>query len=348
MLYKFIHDRSLMHADPLQIHRLIYSRRWGNLILSSLEFQKSVRSAGVTCIDLDHCFYSYLLAASQDASLIVYDIESSADILAVFKRGEAHTAEITGAMWFPFDSGIFATASKDEYVKVWDANTLKNAISWRMNLPVNCISVPRNELFHLLIAAGMDGKNIRLCDLKSGASTHTLKGHNGSIHSLDWSPRDPYMLASGSSDGMIRYWDIRKASPCLKSMDGGIIGQSRSRSHEGVVKGISFSSDGLSLVSVGSDKMIKLWDAFRGVYTGVCGTWSHANLYSSVKPIITNSSDTKRPILFLPNNKNIHEFDLWTLSNRKVHYGHYGKVNCVVADSYRTTLYSVICKSMIA
>lgn len=38
---------------------------------------------------------------------------------------------------------------------------------------------------------------IRLCDLKSGGSAHSLAGHVGSVISVAWSPRQEHVLYSG-------------------------------------------------------------------------------------------------------------------------------------------------------
>lgn len=344
MIYELLRERSIVQQNPLKLHLQIHSKKWKNLLLLNQEFKKN-SSSGVTCLDLDHCFSSYLMAGSQDSSLIIYDLDSSGEVLVEFERGLAHSLAITDVRWFPFDSGIFCTASKDQSVKLWDSNTLKNVISWKMNSSVNCTAISASKSVPLLVAVGMDGNDIRLCDLKSGASTHTLKGHKGSVLGMEWSPLYPHLLASGSTDGHIKFWDVRKASPCLNSLVS--TGFENLKSQNRAVKGITFSSDGLLLVSVGDDNFVRLWDAFSGEYTGIQSSWKYGAVYTSVKPIITNSADTSRPTLFLPNNKCIQEFDLLTLNNLQNHFGHYGKVNCVAIDRSRISLYSVSCSELL-
>lgn len=48
-----------------------------------------------------------------------------------------------------------------------------------------------------------------------------LPGHRDEVWSVVWSPIDEYLLASGSLDGSVRLWDIRRAgaSACLHSFD---------------------------------------------------------------------------------------------------------------------------------
>lgn len=38
---------------------------------------------------------------------------------------------------------------------------------------------------------------IKLCDLKTGSSTHILKGHKDAILSVQWSNKEEFLLASG-------------------------------------------------------------------------------------------------------------------------------------------------------
>lgn len=52
-------------------------------------------------------------------------------------------------------------------------------------------------LINFFLKGAADEPRIRLCDLKSGADTHSLGGHAGSILSVAWSPREEHVLYSG-------------------------------------------------------------------------------------------------------------------------------------------------------
>ena len=96
---------------------------------------------------------------------------------------------------------------------------------------------------HMLIATGSADVQVRLCDIASGAFTHTLSGHHGQflpasvtekifmfcfvrlsllisdgIMSLEWSTSSEWVLMSGGCDGAIRFWDIRRAG-CFLVLD---------------------------------------------------------------------------------------------------------------------------------
>jgi DNA excision repair protein ERCC-8 len=68
----------------------------------------------------------------------------------------------------------------------------------------------------------IDDRVVYLCDVKSGHMTHQLAGHGvGGIQVVQWSPIHEYILASGSRDGTIKLWDIRKSgsNACLITLD---------------------------------------------------------------------------------------------------------------------------------
>lgn len=77
----------------------------------------------------------------------------------------------------------------------------------------------------------------------------TLRGHKGLIYSIAWSP-DGTMLASGSTNGIIRLWDA-------------MTGQLRHafKIQSSPVRSVVWSPDGSTLVSGNDDGAIRLWDS---------------------------------------------------------------------------------------
>uniref|UniRef100_A0A0D6R8M7 Anaphase-promoting complex subunit 4 WD40 domain-containing protein n=1 Tax=Araucaria cunninghamii TaxID=56994 RepID=A0A0D6R8M7_ARACU len=71
---------------------------------------------------------------------------------------------------------------------------------------------------HMLIAAGTEDVQVRLCDMASGAFTHTLSGHRDGVWAIQWSASNEWIVVTGGCDGAIRFWDIRRAG-CFRVLD---------------------------------------------------------------------------------------------------------------------------------
>ena len=169
-------------------------------------------SAAITALDLDGQDGRYLLAGGADGSLYIHDLANlsgeprcSSKLVGQIKsipapqvpvpqpRGSqssrrrpertepddrhGHFQSVQTVQWFPGDSAIFVTSGMDQRLLVWDANTLTVAEEFNINKLVFChqLSQPPSTL----VAVASASNHVRLIDLKSGSSTHELRGHTG-------------------------------------------------------------------------------------------------------------------------------------------------------------------------
>lgn len=155
-------------------------------------------------------------------------------------------------------------------------STQKFTVTQRLCSPTRLSLHVTPQLEMSLIIGGAEHPAIRLLDLRTGGVTHTLVGHqHGFVIPVRWSPKQPFLLASGGSDGTVRLWDVRRGKACLASLDqhntasrerGGWL-TSTNTAHDGVVNGLEFTSDGLHLVSIGHDEKMRVWDLESGLNT---------------------------------------------------------------------------------
>ncbi|WVZ68109.1 hypothetical protein U9M48_017093 [Paspalum notatum var. saurae] len=133
----------------------------------------------------------YLLSGASDGSAAVFDawnateyeagfIAKHRNILLVDKQHQnGHKFAVSAAVWYPVDTGLFVTASFDQYVKVWDTNSTQVVMEFKMPGKVYTAAMSPIATTHMLIATGSADVQVRLCDIASGAFTHTLSGHRG-------------------------------------------------------------------------------------------------------------------------------------------------------------------------
>lgn len=242
----------------------------------------------VNCLAVEQQYCRFLLSAGADSSIAIWDLENTSQSrfkpqsfkkVAEIPRKSKHQYGVSSVQWYPGDAGLFVTSSFDHYVKVWDSENLSAVYDFDLKYRVYCADMSLTGE-HALVATATDHPLIRLLDLRTTSTTHTLKGHMaGSVQSVKWSPTDAHTLASGGSDGTIRLWDIRQSRSCVDVLDmhrtkpdnergenpnvarGGLgFGfNAKVVSHMGTVNGLLWLRNGRALISAGTDDAVRLW-----------------------------------------------------------------------------------------
>ncbi|KAJ8376168.1 hypothetical protein SKAU_G00067480 [Synaphobranchus kaupii] len=137
-----------------------------------------------------------------------------------FKRNKHHKGSIYCVAWSHCGQ-LLATGSNDKYVKVLPFNAEScNATGPDLEFSMHDGTI-RDLAFMegpesggaILISAGAGDCNIYTTDCQRGQGLHALSGHTGHILSLyTWGG---WMIASGSQDKTVRFWDLRVPS-CVR------------------------------------------------------------------------------------------------------------------------------------
>jgi len=297
-----------------------------------------------------------LISGGSDATIRLWDLEQSGNphVPYLYKpaaqivRSDAppggssrssagHRYGITHVAFYPFDSAAFLSSSYDQTLKLWATDSAQLSGSFELGAKVYTHAVsPIAD--HLLVACATQNPAVRLVDLRSGAAVQSLVAPGqvtGAVLSAAWSPRHSHVLASGSTDGTVRIWDIRRASGLVALLDqedslgityrgagaGGATGpglrergiRASAKAHAGPVNGLIWTDDGEYIVSAGHDRRIRVWDASTG-----------ANTLASFGPLVRNGglssvamftsptglAPPRKELLFWPNETEILIFDL--------------------------------------
>jgi WD40 repeat protein len=93
---------------------------------------------------------------------------------------------------------------------------------------------------------------IKLWDVATEKEIHTFAGHDGSVHSVSFSP-DGCTALSGSWDETLKPCDVETGKE-LRTFTG----------HTDIVRSVALSPDGRSALSGGDDRTLKLQDLTQG------------------------------------------------------------------------------------
>jgi DNA excision repair protein ERCC-8 len=289
-----------------------------------------------------------LVSGGSDATIRLWDIEQcgnpnsqhvykpSAQI-ARSDKTKSHRFGITSLSFYPFDPAAFLSSSYDQTLKLWATDSVQLSGSWDLEskLYTHAISPIAD---HLLVACGTAHPAIRLVDLRSGAAVQSLVAPGqsgaggGAVLSLAWSPRHEHVLASGTLDGAVRIWDVRRASSLIGILDqedslgihrrrGDIKGdhtsdqgvRSSAKAHSGPVNGLTWTDDGAYIVSAGHDRRIRVWDTVTGANTLASFGPSIKNGQLAHTPMFTTPvalTPPRKELLFWPNENEILVLDL--------------------------------------
>ena len=149
-----------------------------------------------------------------------------------------HTGSVEELQWSPSERNVFASASSDGTIKVWDVRSKSRTAALSVQISdtdVNVMSWSR-QTSHLL-ASGADDGVWGVWDLRqwkpNSASSAPSKStpvasfnfHKEQISSVEWHPTDDSIIAVAAADDTLTLWDLAVELDDEESKDtGGVSG----------------------------------------------------------------------------------------------------------------------------
>lgn len=191
-----------------------------------------------------------ILSASSDKSVRVWDALSGQELAKL----EGHAGEVESVIALPDNARAFS-AGLDETFRIWDiaSHDCLKTIGPEIGRAGGVYSTAANREGSQALSGHENGE-IRLWSLASGDHMASLKGHTGTVRSVQIA-QDGRFAVSSSEDKTIKIWNL-ETGVCVGTLEG----------HQNAVDSVAISPDGALLASTGwLDQTVRLWDWKTGV-----------------------------------------------------------------------------------
>ncbi|MCU1265250.1 MAG: hypothetical protein JWM21_1568 [Acidobacteria bacterium] len=158
-----------------------------------------------------------------------------------------HSGSVNKAIFSP-DGSRVATVSDDGTARLWNTANGQELRRVELEPPVTDVAFNSDGTLVAIASSNL----VTLWDPNNGFYYH-LKGHNGEVRRVAFSPTNKQLLASSDNVGVGIVWDVNEKQEAQWL-----------RRHTGRVNDIEWSTQGPLLVTAGADSTAWVWDALTG------------------------------------------------------------------------------------
>jgi len=159
-----------------------------------------------------------LITGDNNGKIFSISASEGGKFVADMQPFTGHKSSVEDVQWSPNERSVFASASSDGTVKIWDtrSRSKKAAVSVAVSsTDVNVLSWSR--LTHHLMATGADDGEWAVWDLRNFKNAGQgprpkpvadFKFHKEQITSVEWHPSDDSVVAVAAGDDSLTLWDL--------------------------------------------------------------------------------------------------------------------------------------------
>ncbi|PKA56713.1 Protein SPA1-like 2 [Apostasia shenzhenica] len=195
-----------------------------------------------------------LASASADKSVKIWDLGTGKCVATV----RHHEDKVQSVAWNRQHHQLLLTGSFDKSVALLDADSItKVSNKWQVLADVESLAWDPHVDHSFIVSqenGTVQGFDVRTAssDSSGGKPLFTLQAHEKAISSISYNPSVPSYSFTGSTDKMVKLWDLSNNQPsCVASKN----------LKAGSIFSIAFSEDSPFLLAAGGHKgKLKVWD----------------------------------------------------------------------------------------
>ncbi|XP_061953685.1 uncharacterized protein LOC133676120 [Populus nigra] len=221
----------------------------------SIKYKEGSHTDSVLGLAWNKHFRNILASASADKQVKIWDMDAGKCDITM----EHHTDKVQAVAWNHHEPQVLLSGSFDRSVVMKDGRLPSDpGFKWWVTADVESLAWDPHDK-HLFVVSLEDGtvQGFDIRAAKSGSASDlkpsfTLHAHDKAVCTISYNPLAPNLLATGSTDKMVKLWDLSNNQPsCLVSK----------YPKAGAIFSVSFSEDNPFLLAIGGSKgTLELWD----------------------------------------------------------------------------------------
>ncbi|KAJ6907189.1 periodic tryptophan protein 1 [Populus alba x Populus x berolinensis] len=221
----------------------------------SIKYKEGSHTDSVLGLAWNKHFRNILASASADKQVKIWDVVAGKCDITM----EHHTDKVQAVAWNHHEPQVLLSGSFDRSVVMKDGRLPSDpGFKWLVTADVESLAWDPHDK-HLFVVSLEDGtvQGFDIRAAKSGSASDlkpsfTLHAHDKAVCTISYNPLAPNLLATGSTDKMVKLWDLSNNQPsCLVSKNP----------KAGAIFSVSFSEDNPFLLAIGGSKgTLELWD----------------------------------------------------------------------------------------
>lgn len=147
-----------------------------------------------------------LLSGDNNGALCLHEPTDSGFATTTYFLG--HTSSIEDINWSPTEANVFATASADGCVRIYDSRS-QNAVLSKQLAQTDINVTSWNKAAPHLLATGLEDGSFAVHDMRNWKEpVVAFSWHKAPITSVEWHPTEVSVLAVAGDDDQITLWDF--------------------------------------------------------------------------------------------------------------------------------------------